>query len=672
MGSIVGAGYASGRTVAELEAVIADTDWDALFNESPPRRMVRFRNKPGRDSELFGAARIGIQNGSIAIPSAIIEGQYIEILTQALFGKSDPSGSFDDLPIPFRAVAADIETGEAVILKSGSLARAARASMSVPGFFTPVEIDGRLLVDGGITNNFPVDIALDMGAERIIAVQFQSSLRKQDELRSPLAISGQILNLFLKRTSQPGLELLRDEDVLIQPDISEYSSTSFKQAKAIIKAGEDAARALIPQLKKFSVSASEFEQYTAERTGRAELLPLIDFVRVEGVEPHRAQRIASKLDVKRGQPLDRSTLEAIIKREFQSGEFKRLGYEFETVDGKQGLVVNAREKDWLRNYLRLGFSLEDDFDGSNFYSLAVSLRLNDLNEWGAYSDSQLEIGRSPRIFTEWYQPLGQDSSLFIAPELSAGRRLLTIRQDGETVARYFRETAVAGLKAGVALGRFGEFLVGVQRGTGKLDRDIGDLAIPEFDYDIGEVFTRLMIDQLDDPDFPTGGYRLALTGAAARDRFGASNDYEQGRIVASLPVTHERTTFLFNAERGYSSDDIPVEQSYALGGIFDISGYQQGSLTADNYWVARMATYYRFLEGESSLLDFGGYLGATVEYATLRSEIESIGDTPDLLAGSVFVGIDTPLLPVYLAFGLSDESERAVYLTIGKLSARRR
>ena len=233
MGSIVGAGYASGRTTAELEEVITKTDWDQLFNESPPREMVHYRLKSGRESELYGDGKIGLKDGGVVIPAAMVQGQYVEYVFQDLYGKVPPELSFDDLPIPYRAVAADLITGQAVIIDRGNLALAARASMSVPGFFSPVEAGGKVLVDGGIANNFPVDIALERGAEHIIAVQFQTGQPTKDDLSNPLSISGQVLNLLLQQTSQRGLDLLREQDILIQPDIVTIQQISAAWLKEV-------------------------------------------------------------------------------------------------------------------------------------------------------------------------------------------------------------------------------------------------------------------------------------------------------------------------------------------------------------------------------------------------------------------------------------------------------
>ncbi|MCB0360314.1 MAG: BamA/TamA family outer membrane protein, partial [Bdellovibrionales bacterium] len=488
----------------------------------------------------------------------------------------------------------------------------------------------------------------------------------------PLSISAQVLDLLLLHTSARGLKLLRPQDILIQPDISKYSSTSFTQAKAIMQKGEEAARALVERLRTLSIPEADYARYSAERTSRELYAPRIDFVQVTGVTASRAEQIEEELADTIGKPLEREVVEKGLETVYQSGEYQRLTYELEQKGDTTGIVVQAKAKEWLKNYFRVGFALEDDFDGSGAYSLAAGTRLNDLNQWGAYGDLQFEIGRTERFFAELYQPIGEAGPLFIAPEIALTRAPLTVRQNGDEVARYQRESAVLGLKAGVSFGRFGEFRTGWYRGPGRLDRDIGEASLPEFDYDIGEITSTFVIDQFDNPDFPTSGYRLSTTGTTSRDALGSSDDFEQVRVSAGIPLTVGRNTLLLGGEYGGSSSDLPVERSYSLGGMFDISGFEQRSLTADNYWIGRAMLYHRFVDAPSSLLSFGGYLGGTFEFASLQTDIDTIGDTQSIVAGSVFIGAETPLLPVYLSFGMADESERAVYLSLGRLNARRR
>lgn len=672
MGSIVGAAYSSGRTIAEMEQVLSETDWDGLFNETPPRREVHYRQKAGREREIYGDTKIGIKDGEIITPLALVQGQNVEPVLQRLFGKVPSTVSFDSLPIPFRAVAADIETGDAVILKQGNLATAARASMSVPGFFTPVEIDGRVLVDGGITNNLPVDIALASGADIIIAVECKDHLRTREKLNGPLAISGQIVDLLLERSTQNALKLLRSQDLHISIELGTYGSTSFGDAAAIMELGAEKAKTMSAQLDALAVSAEEYAAYAQRRTGSPEYAPILDYVRIEGSSGETETELKKTFEKVLGKPLDRAAVEEELTAAVQTGVYQKMTYEIEQKGDSNGLLVRTERKEWLKNFARLGFTIEDDFEGGSNYNLAVETRMNEINSLGGYLDVQLEAGKSPLALLELYQPLFEGSRFFIAPELSISKQQVLLREDDTITADYQRYEQTFALKGGYSLGKFGELSAGWRRGQGEIDRRIGDPTLSNFDYEIGEFFTRLAIDQFDNPDFPTEGYRGAITGVASREDFGGESDFERTSATASVPLTYGQTTLLLNAEAGFAADDLPIERFSSFGGFFDISGFEQRSLIASDFWVYRTAMYYRIAEGGSALFPFGGYVGWTAEYASLRSSVSGIPDNTSIWAGSVFLGGDTPILPVYFGYGLSDDSENSIYFNVGRIPGRRR
>jgi NTE family protein len=666
MGSIVGAAYASGRTIPEMEEVLSTTNWDKLFDEEHPRREVHYRQKAGRDREIFGDTKVGLKNGEIVTPLAFVQGQNVEPMLQRLFGKVPSSVSFDNVPVPFRAIAADIETGQGLVLSEGSLASSARASMSVPGFFTPVEINGRLLVDGGIVNNLPVNEALKWGADVIIAVECKDFLRTRDRMEGPLAISAQILDILLERNTQEAVKLLRTQDVHLTVKLGEYSSTSFKDAVAIMKLGEQTAGEQRALLKPLALPEEEYALYAAARTGAEPYSPTIQYVRIEQAEGYEADEMEQAFKDAVGKSLDREFVEEKLTSLVQAYDLQKATYDLEEKDGKTGLVVKAQPKLWLKNFARLGFSLEDNFKGESNYNLALEARLNDFADLGGYLNLQLEAGRTGRATLELYQPVA-GSRFFVSPELAVSKQQLLLRNEEEIVGEYLRFEESLKLKGGYSFGKYGELSGGWRWGRGDLERRIGDPTLPEVDYDIGELFTRLVIDQLDNPDFPTQGYNFGALGTFGREGVGADSDYEQLRALASIPFTFGQTTLLLNGEVGVSSDDLPVEKYSSLGGFFDISGFERSSLTTSDYWVYRSAMYRRIAEGGSSLFPFGGYIGMTFEVATLRNTLEAIPDMPGIVGGSVFIGADTPLLPIYLGFGMNDESEKSVYLNVGRI-----
>ncbi len=266
MGSIVAAAYASGVPVDEMEAILSSTDWDALFNENPPRAEIPYRFKPGRNREIFGSGKIGLSKDGVVLPAGLITGQQVLPVLQRLFGKVPSPINFDKLHIPFRAVAADLLTGAPYVPTEGDVASVVRASMSVPGFFSPMKIGDRYLVDGGIVDNLPVELTRSMGAEILIVVALISEPTKIEDLASPLSISGHVVSLMLEQNSSRSKALVRPTDLYIAPFLKTYSATDFAHAKEIMAIGEEKARSMVNDIRRLSISPEEFASYSERRT----------------------------------------------------------------------------------------------------------------------------------------------------------------------------------------------------------------------------------------------------------------------------------------------------------------------------------------------------------------------------------------------------------------------
>ncbi|HEY5623513.1 MAG TPA: patatin-like phospholipase family protein, partial [Gammaproteobacteria bacterium] len=282
IGAIIGGFYASGMTVDEIEEVVNTVEWDQAFLEDTPRQLLSFRRK--RDDDLFLVdQKPGLNDGEFELPLGVVQGQVIDlILTEKTLPVAHIS-DFDELPIPFRAVAADITTGEAVVLGDGNLAAAIRASMSVPAVIAPIEIDGRLLVDGGVVMNLPVEVAEAMGADIVIAVDISAPLFSREELTSVLAVTGQLTNILTRRGTEQQIATLDAEDLLIVPEFAaDFSSTGFARMGEAIDVGYEATLAHAERLGEFAAPTAGGPSGAA--VVRASL-PVIEFFRLRTNSP---------------------------------------------------------------------------------------------------------------------------------------------------------------------------------------------------------------------------------------------------------------------------------------------------------------------------------------------------------------------------------------------------
>lgn len=673
MGSIVGAAYASGATIEEMEKLLSQTDWDALFNETRAREDVKYRDKYGRAGQFTGDAKIGLKESGLVQFSGVVSGQNVLPLLQRLYYRTPGDVDFNKLPIPFRAVAADIETGKAVPISSGQLAIAARASMAVPGFFTPVELDGKALVDGGIANNLPVDIALEMGAQRLIVVDLLADLKKKDELGGILGISGQIISILLQQNSDLQRKNMRRGDLLLEPNLKGFSATDFQKAKEIFARGEEVARKNLAGLKKFSVSEAEYERYKNSLINEQPDEPIITAVKLDSDIPARNEQIEEAFASQIGKPLDTASIEKIVSDEYKFGDLSSLAYKVEKdPQGGEVLAITARKPKWYDQYLQVGFSLQDNFKGDDAYQLALASRFNELNSAGAFLDTRLDIGWRPIFELDYYQPLAQNSNFFVNPILTLDRYQLPVRIGGEDIAEYERNRIVGGLGIGSKLGKGGELQAGVRRGNGDFSRRIGDPSLPEGSYQIGNYFGNISFDSRDTPDFPKKGALFMYDVTYNNDQLGSSENFTQMSGSVSKPITFGANTLLLGTDYGVSLDRISAERVFVLGGMFDLSGYRPGGLTASDFVIGRIGIYRELesLGGAMAKLNLFG--GGTFEVASLRSDLQAIDDNTGILAGSLFLGAETPILPVYLAAGMNNDNEASLYINIGRIFKPRR
>ena len=667
MGSIVGAAYASGNSMDEINEVIYNTDWVDLFGETINRSDLDFRMKAGRNREIFGDTKISIIDGKLKAPTGVVQGQNIRLLFQKLFGNLSSPINFDSLPIPFRAIATDIETAESFVPSSGDLSKIVRASMSVPGAFAPIEIEGKVLVDGGLSNNLPVDVALNMGADILIVVDLQSDLAKKEELTNPFSITGQMISmLFLQNTVQ-SLKLVRENDILIEPNVRAYSVTSFDKATEIALIGEEATNKIIDKLKLLSITQEGYKKYQELRVQRIKQNKRIDFIKIKNDSNFTDKRIKREIKIKAGEDFDVEKIEASLKNLYKTGYFKTVQYNLIQENNENILEIEANGKKWLDKYFRMGFSLEDDFEGENNFRLATAFRTKNPFFKEGYMETQIEIGQTPTFSTELYQPLAKESQWFFNPKLQYARSPIFIR-DGETqIAEYLRSTSVASLGFGRRISNLGEATVFINKGVGDIERLIGDTELPEFDYDISEIGASLSLDTQDKPDFPTTGYSFNLGYLRAQKALGDNSTFDEITGSVVLPITFDRNTFIFRNSFGTTLDDRPVERSFNLGGFLSISGAPRNSLIASDYNITQAILYRRFAGEKNPFFDLAFYLGGSLESTYLKNDFENLNDFGWITSGSIFFGADTPLLPIYLSFGLSDNNDKSVYLVLGRI-----
>ena len=365
MGSIVGGTFAAGVTPEKLQEVVLKTDWDEIFRDQPPREEIAIRRKVDDYKTLF-RPEFGVKDGGLALPTGVIAGVSIEAFFRVLTAQAYDISDFRKLPIPFRAMATDIETGESVVLDHGSIAQAMRASMSVPGALAPVEIDGKLLVDGGIANNLPIDEARKLCADVIIAVNISTPPLKRSEITSALSVAGQLVNFLGKQTVDEQLKSLTSRDVLIAPDLGDISAAKFDRSADAIRIGEEATRKLADSLQRYSIPPDQYAALRKTQIAGAKPPPTVGSVEFKGLERTNPEVLRALVETKPGEPLNEAKIGDDLRRIYGRDDFEGIGYTIGGgTTGPRALIIEPREKSWGPDYLRFGLGLESDFKGDN-------------------------------------------------------------------------------------------------------------------------------------------------------------------------------------------------------------------------------------------------------------------------------------------------------------------
>ena len=666
MGSLVGAAYATGISVVEMEQINAAISTELLFKERPPRQEQAMRRKQDDYTILF-SPEIGVRGDGLKLPKGVVSGVQLETVLRQL-AKVKGYHRFDDLPIPFRAVATDLVTGKAVVFSDGELANVMRASMSVPGAVAPAEFGGMVLVDGMLTGNLPVETARAMGADIVIAVNVGTPLLKREEITSLLSVTGQMISILTEQNVQASLAALKPDDILISPELEGFSTGDFDNLPLIGPRGEAAARKVAKQLAQLSLPPAEYaalrkrQQVAVEPDRRP--VDEIRFDNLQRVNPELAQ---AAMDTKPGQPIDQQTLDRDMRRLYGTGDFEHVNYRFLEEPGRRVLAVDAVEKSWGPDYLRFGLGLSSDFQGDAFFNILASYRRTWLNPLGAEWRTDFQVGRTSALTTEFYQPLDPRAWFFIAPHLALERRSTTLYQGEERIAIYDLRSSLVGLDLGSQFYHYGEMRLGVVRGklTPTLDTGPASLSPGQPNISQGAFTVRLVLDQIDNVHFPRAGWRAGAKVFNSKSGLGADDSYTKWDIDGTAAYSIGDHTFNFAVKAGgkIGSDPLPRYDQFQWGGFLQQSGYRTGQLYGESVEFARATYFHRIARG--SLLD-GAYSGFSLEVGKVSDPL--VPGNPDgiLRSASVFVATDSPIGPAYLGYGHAQDGNSSFYFYLGR------
>lgn len=666
MGAIVGGLYASGLDANELEDAVANADWSRLLADRPPRSGRTFRRKAD-DNGFLVNFEMGLRKRKLLFPRGLVQGQTLTLELRSLLSEVSTISEFSQLPIPFKAIAADIVSGEEVILESGDLANSIRASMSVPGLLKPVEIDGQLLVDGGIVNNLPIDIVKEMGADILIVVDVGSPLIEHEKLSSPLKITNQMLTILIASQSDRQKQLMSGEDLLITPELGTLGSTEFNRTPEAMDLGERTARKSLDNLAQLSLSPQAYARHRNSVRQSRHGLPMIDSLVVENQSLLSPLVLERRLSDYIGKPLDVDQLEDDIADIYGFDTFQTVDYSVIPSASGNELRVRGKGKAWGPNYLKLGLNLEDDFRGNSNYNIAARLTRTEINRLGGEIRADIVIGDSPQLLFELYQPLDYSSRWFINPKFQYVSTSQSLFSDGDSVALFRSEDTSVSLGVGRNIGNAAEVRLSLYRSFGSAEVQIGDPSFEASDAELTFFELDFQYDTIDSIAIPRSGTNIALRWLGLRDGFGADQSLDAIALNVLKPYTWGKNTLLnwWSLESVVNEGDSTFN-AFSLGGLFSLSGYAPEELRGQHSAIGRVLYYRRIGDAVGSLLNTPLYLGASVELGNVWQDTSDINFSSALAAGSVFVAVDSLIGPLYLAYGAAEGGRDTAYLFLGQ------
>lgn len=684
MGAIVAGLYAAGYDSAEMEAWLRECDWDQMLGDRAPRPQRGFRAKT-EEMDTPRWLEFGLDSGGLKVPNAIVSGQNLLV---ALREKTDFVGtreSFDDLPVPYRAVATDIETGAMVVIDRGALADAMRASMALPAVFAPYTINGRVLIDGFASRNLPISVARDLGADVIIAVDVRPELLPADQLNNPVAMAQQLVAIFSQRDTLEQIATLTDKDVLVRLKLPGHSSSAYRDSLEILRNGYAEAEAARAALAPLSLPAAEYAAHENARRALTRDLPIIAAIEVEASNPTVQRTIRNRLSIRPGERLDPAQLSESLGRVHDLGYFESVDYRIDDRPEGRVLVVSTRPKPWGPNFAIFGIGLGSNLAGSSELNVRSALRFTQLNRFNGELALKTSLGTIDRIDAEFFQPVGRDGLFFVAPRAELLRTPEAFSFDLRSISPAFkplpltfdRQTLFGGIAGGIRIGAHGEVRVGAERGTVRYSNvktstfivigpdgtaTVIDPSTVLTEYTTNRLTGALTFDRLDDAFFPRKGYYLH--GRVERESAGSGTT--TGGFLATAPfalgsvVLQPRLSANYTLESDKDFERLP----YHLGGLFNLSGVPTDEVFGSNALVGSLILRKRLGGGDAVR---GVFVGGSIELGNTWDESDRLAPESWIVAGSLFAATSTPFGPVHIGLGLAKGYDPTLYFYLGRV-----
>jgi NTE family protein len=661
MGGLVGGMYATGKTPAELRQIVAAQDWDTIIGGDAPYEDLSFRRKEDRTA-YPNSLSLGLKHG-LSPPSGLNTGHKISLLIDRETLPYSAIDSFDDLPIPFRCVATDLVSGDRFVFQKGHLTSALRATMSLPGIFSPVREGERVYVDGGIVGNLPTDVVREMGADVVIGVHLETAPANADSIRSLFQVLGRSIDVVIRDNEIRGLA---GADLVIKVEVQNFSSMAYEKYPGIIAKGLEAAQQKSTVLAPYALDDADWAAYLENRNARkAHDFPAPEFVRVEGVTPAAEGSMEKALQPLVGKPITADNMDKLLTRFTGNGRYGSASYRIGRDQGRTGLIIDLQEYTYAPPTLQLGFEVDGSEPENVTFTQATRLTFLDIAGYRSEWRTDFTFGNSYSIASDFYKPLALTSKWFVGPHASASSSEFRIYNRVNPVAEYRLGREDIGADIGYGFNRFAQLRFGYE--VGYLNAELR-LGTPNFGSPSGRTGNgrmRFQLDHTDDPIIPRKGYsnvtnfRIFDTYPETRDTLPALDT----RISLFQPITQPASVFLeaegastFSTRQG----GVPL---YFLGGPGRLAAYGTNELFGDQYYLFRTG----YLHDLWTLPPFVGkkvYAIASWEFGKMYGAANESGFPNDVAFGLL---AQTAVGPFLVGGSIGDTGHRKWFFQLGRV-----
>jgi NTE family protein len=671
MGSFVGGLYASGKSPQEIEEMLVTSDWKKYIRTDFDRKDTPMRVKA---VEYIYQGRLGPgvnSENSVVLPTGVLKRQPLLFKFLQETQHAQNIKDFDSLPIPFLAVATNIVNGEAVVLKSGSLAKAIYASSAIPGGLQPINIDGIDLIDGGVSDNLPVQLAKDMGADIIIAIDASEKFKEKIDVNSYFVVLSQMVDILMRKNADVSILKLSDNDILLVPELKGFGGLDADKYAQIIQKGVEITESSYEEkLKHLSVSDEEYEKYRKKYRALKEFQkPVIDAIEIDNPTYISDESILKRIKIKVGDRLDEKLLRANLMHLYNMTIFDSVEYSLKSVDGKNILVITTTPSWNNHGEIRFAIGIEDDFGGHSAYSLKAGYTMFGLSKYAGEWKNDFEIGIQQRVYSELFLPLDSMQRYYLRPSVVYESRVDLVPLDEKIKIEFDSESYGVSFGFGVHVTTNYEFEIGL--GMFKDTVNLSIISDSEAEYKSRPLYASILVDNLDNLNFPNSGIKSKLKWTKEMNDFGGDYDHEKIYFDFEKPFSYHNNNFTTYVKAGstyYNANDeskLILDDKFLLGGLFNMSGYQPYSIVGNYMLFGALRYRYRLKDGGFfGSLNAPLYMGFSLEAGNAWGDSTAIHDMKKSV--TLYGAADTFLGPFYLAFAFSEEGTNSFYLYLGE------